>query len=124
MIKRRPKHLALHLIKLPLSGIISILHRLSGTLLFLALPLLLLMLHYSLNSIETHTRLIEVLNHPLARLALVGMLWAFLHHFCSGIRYLVIDLNIGSSLAGSRASSKWVMAISLTLTVLLGARLW
>jgi succinate dehydrogenase / fumarate reductase cytochrome b subunit len=82
------------------------------------------MLHYSLNSIETHTQLIGVLSHPLARLMLVGMLWAFLHHFCSGIRYLAIDLNIGSGLAGSRASSKWVMVISLALTVLLGVKLW
>lgn len=124
MIKKRPKHLALHLIKLPLPGIVSILHRLSGTLLFLALPLLLMMLHYSLNSIETHTQLIGVLSHPLARLMLICTLWAFLHHFCAGIRYLVIDLNIGSGLAASRASSKWVMAISLTLTVLLGVKLW
>ncbi len=55
--KQRPKHLALHLIKLPLPGIVSILHRASGLMLFAALPLLLLMLQYSLRSIETYTLL-------------------------------------------------------------------
>lgn len=124
MIKRRPKHLALHRIKLPLPGIVSILHRVSGALLFLALPLLLLVFHYSLNSIETYTQLIGVLSHPLAKLMLVGTLWGFLHHFCAGIRYLVIDLNMASGLAGARATSKWVMAVSLALTVLLGVKLW
>ena len=51
MNKHRPKHLALHLIKLPLPGFVSVLHRISGLLLFVALPLLLLMLQYSLRSI-------------------------------------------------------------------------
>ena len=58
MKKERPRHLALHQIKLPLPGIVSILHRTSGVLLFLSLPVLLLILQYSLASIETHTRLL------------------------------------------------------------------
>ena len=124
MTKKRPKHLALHQIKLPLPSVVSILHRLSGALLFLALPLLLLMFQYSLNSIETHTRLVETLDEPLVKLPLIGLLWAFLHHFCAGIRYLLIDLHIGSDLAGARTGSKWVMGVSLLLTVFLGAKLW
>ena len=124
MNKHRPKHLALHLIKLPLPGFVSVLHRISGLLLFLALPLLLLMLQYSLRSIETYTQLLAVLAHPLAKLMLLGLLWAFLHHFCAGLRYLAIDLDYGVELAQARASSKMVLAVSLVLTVLLGARLW
>ena len=124
MNKYRPKHLALHLIKLPLPGFVSVLHRISGLLLFLALPLLLLMLQYSLRSIETYTQLLAVLAHPLAKLMLLGLLWAFLHHFCAGLRYLAIDLDYGVELAQARASSKMVLAVSLVLTVLLGARLW
>jgi len=81
MNNNRPRHLALHLIKLPLSGIVSILHRISGLLLFLALPLLLLILEYSLQSIQTYTRLIDTLHQPLSRLILLVLLWAFLHHF-------------------------------------------
>jgi succinate dehydrogenase / fumarate reductase cytochrome b subunit len=124
MNKKRPKYLALHQIKLPLPGIVSILHRVSGLLLFCALPLLLLMLQYSLRSIETYTQLTEVLNHPLIKLMLIGLLWAFLHHFCAGIRYLVIDLDYGVRLAQARASSKWVIFVSLALTVLIGVKLW
>lgn len=124
MKKERPRHLALHQIKLPLPGIVSILHRISGLSLFVALPLLLLALQYSLNSNETHTRLLDVLAQPLPRLLLLGLLWAFLHHFCAGIRYLLIDLHIGSDLAGARYSSKVVLAVSLLLTVMLGAKLW
>lgn len=124
MNKHRPKHLALHLIKLPLPGFVSILHRISGLLLFIALPLLLLMLQYSLRSIETYTQLMAVLAHPLAKLMLLGLLWASLHHFCAGLRYLAIDLDYGVKLAQARASSKMVLAVSLVLTVLLGAKLW
>ncbi|MHB0926101.1 MAG: succinate dehydrogenase, cytochrome b556 subunit [Gallionellaceae bacterium] len=124
MNKHRPKHLALHLIKLPLPGFVSILHRISGLLLFIALPLLLLMLQYSLRSIETYTQLLAVLAHPLAKLMLLGLLWASLHHFCAGLRYLAIDLDYGVKLAQARASSKAVLAVSLVLTALLGAKLW
>jgi succinate dehydrogenase / fumarate reductase cytochrome b subunit len=124
MNKQRPKHLALLLIKLPLPGFVSILHRISGLLLFLALPLLLLMLQYSLRSIETYTQLMAVLAHPLAKLLLFGLLWAFLHHFCAGLRYLAIDLDYGVKLAQARTSSKVVLAASLLLTVLLGVKLW
>ena len=124
MNKLRPKHLALHQIKLPLSGIVSILHRISGLLLFCALPLLLLMLQYSLASIETYTQLMTVLANPLLKLLLLGLAWAFLHHFCAGLRYLAIDVHLVHNLAQSRNSSKVVMAVSLLLTVLVGAKLW
>ncbi len=124
MDKKRPKHLALSQIRLPLPGFVSILHRISGVLLFLALPLLLWVLQYSMRSIETYTLLAEVLRHPFNKLVLFGLLWAFLHHFCAGIRYLVIDLDYGVRLAQARASSKWVMFVSLALTVLIGVRLW
>jgi succinate dehydrogenase / fumarate reductase cytochrome b subunit len=122
--KPRPKHLALHKIKLPLSGYVSILHRVSGALLFLTLPLLLLLLDQSLRSIETYTNLVEYLAHPLLKFALLGLLWAFLHHFCAGLRYLAIDLHLLPNLASARAASIWVLAVSLTLTLVLGAKLW
>lgn len=124
IINSRPKHLALHKIKLPVSGYVSILHRISGALLFLALPFLLLLLDQSLRSIETYTNLTESLAHPVLKLMLVGLLWAFLHHFCAGLRYLAIDLHLLPTLAAARASSRWVLAVSLILTVVLGVKLW
>ena len=124
MNSKRPIHLALHLIKLPLPGIVSILHRISGLFLFFVLPLLLLMLQYSLSSIETYTLLQDVLAHPLIKLMLLGLLWAFLHHFCAGLRFLAIDLHYVRNLAQARISSKMVLVASLLLTVLIGGKLW
>lgn len=124
MNKNRPIHLDLRLIKLPLPSFVSILHRVSGLLLFLTLPLFLKMLQYSLFSIETYTQLAATLRYPLSKLILIGLLWAFLHHFCAGIRYLAIDMHIGIGLVQARASSKWVLFVSLSLTLLIGAWLW
>lgn len=124
MNTKRPKHLALHQIKLPLPGLVSILHRFSGVLLFLCLPLLLWMFQASLRSILTYTRLLEILQNPFIKLALLGMIWAFLHHLCAGIRYLLIDLRYFSTLAGARLTSKWVLFVSLGLTMMMGLRLW
>ena len=124
MNKKRPKFLALHQIRLPLPGLVSILHRISGALLFLALPLLLWMLQCSLRSIETYTQLSDALQHPLSKVFLLLILWAFLHHFCAGIRYLAIDLQLASSLARARSSSKWVLVASLALTATAGVWLW
>lgn len=124
MNKQRPKHLALHLIKLPLPGIVSILHRVSGLILFCVLPLLLLMLQYSLKSIETYTQLAEILGNPYIKIMLIGLLWASLHHFCAGLRYLAVDLHLVRNLAQARSSSKVVIVASLALTIFLGVKLW
>lgn len=124
MNKKRPKYLALHQIKLPLPGIISILHRISGLLLFCALPFLILILQYSLRSIETYTQLLDFLSHPLLKIILLGLLWASLHHLCAGLRYFAIDLHYVRNLAQARSSSKIVLAVSMTLTIGIGAKLW
>ena len=124
MNDKRPKHLDLRLIKLPLPGYVSILHRISGALLFMSLPLLLWAFQYSLKSIETFTLLSGMLQQPFSKLLIIFVLWAFLHHLCAGIRYLAIDMDLGVSRARAHASSKWVLAVSLALTVLLGVRLW
>lgn len=120
----RPKHLNLLLIQLPLPGFVSILHRISGAVLFLALPLLLWLLQQSLRSIETFTRASEWLQYGLVKLALLGLLWGFLHHLCAGIRYLLIDAHLISGLAQARASSWLVLIGSLSLTLIFGVMLW
>jgi succinate dehydrogenase / fumarate reductase, cytochrome b subunit len=122
--QKRPKHLALYLIKLPLPGFVSILHRVSGLFLFLALPFLLLMLQYSLRSIDTYTELQSVLAHPLAKLVALGLFWSILHHFFAGLRYLALDLQFIKNLAQARASSSMVLVASLLLTAVIGVKLW
>lgn len=124
MKKERPKHLDLRVIKQPLPAIASILHRISGAGLFLMLPFLILLFQLSLESPQSFESFRAVVGHPLAKLVLTGLLWAFLHHFCMGIRILLLDLNMGTDLKPARASTKVVLVISLALTVILGVKLW
>jgi succinate dehydrogenase / fumarate reductase cytochrome b subunit len=124
MQKQRPKHLDLGKIRLPVPGIVSILHRLSGVALFLALPIVIYLLQGSLSSAETFDTFRAVISNPLVKLLLIGVLWAFLHHACAGIRFLLLDMHKGLELATARATAKTVLAVSLTLTVILGVALW
>jgi succinate dehydrogenase / fumarate reductase cytochrome b subunit len=124
MKKERPKHLDLRVIKQPLPAIASILHRVSGAGLFLMLPFLILLLQLSLESPQSFESFRAVVGHPLAKLVLTGLLWAFLHHFCMGIRILLLDLDMGTDLKPARASTKAVLVISLALTAILGVKLW
>ena len=122
--KRRPKFLNLFEIKLPLPGWTSILHRISGAGLFLMLPLLIWLLSLSLGSPESFATFKAIVGLPLVKLVLLGLMWAYLHHFCMGIRVLLLDMHIGLEKAQARASAVAVLVVSLTLTVLLGVKLW
>ena len=124
MEKTRPKFLNLMAIRQPLPAWVSIMHRISGFVLFLFLPLLLWLLDNSLHSRSSFTRFQAVISEPLVKLILLGLIWAFLHHLFAGIRYVAMDLHWGVELAKARATSKAVLAVSLILTVVLGALLW
>jgi succinate dehydrogenase / fumarate reductase cytochrome b subunit len=124
LAKKRPKYLNLFEIKLPLPGWVSILHRVSGAGLFLMLPLLIWLFGLSLGSPESFETLKSITGHPIVKLILIGLLWAYLHHFCMGIRILLLDMHIGIEKAQARASSIAVLVVSLALTALLGAKLW
>ena len=121
--KPRPKYLNLFEIKLPLAGYASIFHRVSGAGLFLMLPLLIWLFQLSLASSESFETMKAVVGNPLVKLILLGLLWAFLHHFCMGIRILLIDMQIGVEKEQAVASAKAVLGVSLTLTVILGLKL-
>lgn len=124
LTKKRPKYLNLMEIRLPIAGFASILHRVSGIGLFLMLPLLIWLLDLSLRSADSFQALLAITGHPLVKLVLIGLLWAFLHHFCMGIRILLIDVHVGVDKAQASASAKAVLAVSLVLTLILGAKLW
>jgi succinate dehydrogenase / fumarate reductase cytochrome b subunit len=124
LIKKRPKYLNLVQIKLPIAGFASILHRVSGIGLFLMLPLLIWLLELSLRSAESFQALQSVIANPFVKLILIGLLWAFLHHFFMGIRILLIDIHVGVDKASAGLTAKAVLAVSLALTLILGAKLW
>lgn len=124
MSKARPKYLNLVRIRLPLAGFVSILHRISGALLFLLIPLLLYLWQLSLQSPDTYASFTAVMSHPLSKLAAVGIAWAYLHHLCAGIRHLALDLHYGTTLEAARATSWVVLGVSAFLTMVFGALIW
>ena len=122
--KNRPKHLNVMQIRLPLPGIVSILHRVSGVGLFLCLPLLIWLLGASLGSAVQLESFQAVWGNILVKLVVFGLLWAFLHHFCAGIRFLFLDVHIGIELPEARKTAVAVLVVSLVLTALIGALIW
>jgi succinate dehydrogenase / fumarate reductase, cytochrome b subunit len=123
-IRKRPKHLDLLKIRQPVPAIVSFLHRVSGALLFLAIPVALAMLQGSLASPECFARWRDALAHPLSKLLLIGFLWLLLHHFFAGLRYLALDLHKGIDLGSTRFWSKVVLYAGAIAALLIGVLLW
>lgn len=124
MSQKRPKHLDLTKIRLPLPALVSILHRASGAVLFLFIWLFLYGLERSLASPQDFAALRGMFAQPLVKLLLLGLLWAYLHHLCAGIRHLAMDVHYGTELAAARASSWAVLVVSIALTLAAGVMLW
>ena len=124
----RPKYLNLRAllfeIRLPVAGWVSILHRISGALLFVALVWLLWMLDRSLSSEAAFDRIKHYAGLLPVKVSLLVLVWAYCHHFCAGIRTLFLDLDKGGDLATARLTSWIVLAVSLALTAFLGWKLW
>lgn len=124
MSKARPKHLNLFQIRQPAPAIVSILHRISGAVLFLFLWLFLQGLERSLASPESFADVKATLSHPLVKLIALGFVWACLHHTLAGIRHLGLDLRLGIDLPKARATAFAVLILSFGLTLVLGVLLW
>jgi succinate dehydrogenase / fumarate reductase cytochrome b subunit len=126
--KPRPKYLSLTAllfeIRLPLPGWVSILHRISGLLLFFAVVWLLFMLDRSLASEAGFESVRRYAGLPLVKISLLVLIWAYCHHFCAGIRCMFLDLDKGVDLATARLTSVIALVVSLALTAWLGYKLW
>jgi len=122
--KQRPVWFNLSPVNLPLPGLVSIFHRVSGILLFIGIVWFLFLLDMSLTSPLGYANFTTYLAHPLVKLVMLVMLWAFLHHFFAGIRHLLLDIHVGGKLPTARKSAFSVFVVSLILTVILGAWLW
>ena len=122
--KQRPKNLNLFTIRLPVNAIVSILHRVSGVGLFLSLPLMLLALQSLLRSEDSYQSLVGYLDAWFVKLLLIGLAWAFFHHFFAGIRHLLQDGHWMTSLQNARLSSRillWMVGLS---TVIFAVVIW
>ena len=125
IVKPRPVYLNLLAIRQPLPAIVSILHRISGALLFLvAIPLLLWVVQRSLASPEAFDAALRPLTTPLGKLVLLALAWSYLYHLLAGLRHLALDLHVGVELAPARSSAAIILVLSILLTAIVAVRLW
>jgi succinate dehydrogenase / fumarate reductase cytochrome b subunit len=111
--------------RLPAAGIVSILHRASGAVLFLVgIPFVLYLLQQSITSEISFESYRAVVGSVPGKLVLLLLIWAYLHHLIAGVRYLLLDRHVGIQKAASRTSAKAVLVVSLALTAILALKLF
>ena len=110
--------------RLPPAGWVSILHRISGFGIFLMLPFLLYLFQASVQSEMTFAYFKGILGNPLVKVLLLGLIWAYMQHFCAGVRHLFMDVHVGIEKESSRNSAVAVLPISLLLTAVAGLKLF
>jgi succinate dehydrogenase / fumarate reductase cytochrome b subunit len=114
----RPVYLNLFKIRLPTTGIVSFAHRVSGFLLFLAIPFSIYILDLSVSSADGFEHGLRLLQQPVLQLFLLLAVWALVHHFLAGIRYLLLDFDIGVDKTGSNITAWAVLIIEALVMVL------
>ncbi|CAN7654335.1 succinate dehydrogenase, cytochrome b556 subunit [Trinickia sp. LjRoot230] len=110
--------------RLPLAGRVSILHRVSGALLFVFLPFLLFLFDQSLTSELSFEVFKLFLSNIIVKLITLVLAWAFLFHFCAGVRHLFMDLHHAVSKEGGKQTSIVVLAVSSILTLAFALKLF
>lgn len=117
--------------RLPAAGWVSILHRISGAVMFLLLPFIVWMFDASLSSEISHESFTAAFSAGVGfvpgwfvKLVVLGLIWGYLHHLCAGLRHLYMDATHSVSKEFGASSAKVVLVLSLGLTVVLGAKLF
>lgn len=129
VVRNRPRFGVMRLIdatgyRLPLAGFVSILHRVSGMLMFLLLPFILYLLDKSLTSEISFAVFQKFTANVFVKLIILALAWAYLHHFTAGIRHLFMDLHVGLDKDSARKSAVGVLLVSLTLTAAVALKLF
>lgn len=127
--KERPQFRNIHVTdilryRLPLPGKVSIMHRISGVVLFLLLPFLLWLFQQSLLSEDTYAYFQGVLRLPLVKLLVLAATVGYIAHFCAGVRHLFMDCHLAADKPAARASAGAVLAITGVLSLLVALKLF
>ena len=122
--KKRPVNLDFSTIKLPITALVSITHRVTGILLFGGVAALMWMLQASLESAESFAAVKTLGSHPVCHIVLFGILALLSYHTVMGLRHLIMDLGIGETLKGGQRGAKIALAIAIVLIVLAGVWVW
>lgn len=127
MIKQnRPKFINLMFLgpRMPINAKVSILHRISGVLLFLSIPVALHLLHSSLTNAAFYGLCECMFSGIIGKLCLMALLFAFIYHLCAGVRFLFLDMHKFINRKASQDSAKVVIVVSILLTIALGVFVW
>ncbi|MCW8398502.1 succinate dehydrogenase, cytochrome b556 subunit [Legionella sp. PATHC038] len=124
MNKKRPVNLDLGSLNYPPMAIASILHRISGVVLFLLLPIMLYIFGQSMQSEESFTQVKSLLSHPAYKMILWAFGAAMIYHVLAGIRHLVMDMGFGEHLNAGRRSAVLVIILAIILSIFLGIWIW
>jgi succinate dehydrogenase / fumarate reductase cytochrome b subunit len=135
-LKQRPVYRNIHITqlphyRLPLAGLVSILHRISGALLFLLLPVVIWLFDLSVTSEVSYAHFTSVfaagwagLPGWLWKLVALALIWAYLQHFFAGLRHLWMDVTHSTGLGFGRQSALVTLIATAILTIALGAKLF
>ena len=124
MKQKRPVNLDLMTLRFPVTAIASILHRISGIVLFLFSPFLLYAFQYSLTSEPDFEWVHSLLDMMSIKLATVLLLSALVYHCLAGVRHIMMDLGLGESLVMSKISAMTVIFLAILLTLGFGVWIW
>lgn len=124
MHKKKPVNLNLMTIRFPITAIVSILHRISGVILFLVIPGLLAILSLSLRSQYDFNNLVITLQAPSVKFVTFLILAALVYHLIAGIRHLIMDLGFGEEKQSGKIGARIVLVISVVIIAVIGAWLW
>lgn len=127
--KERPEFRNIHVTdiaryRMPLAAFVSILHRISGVLLFLLFPFILYLLDSSLTSEISFDYFKGFTSGWFVKLLILALSWAYLHHFCAGVRHLIMDTHVGLDKDSARKSAVSVLVVSLFLAALVALKLF
>ena len=127
--KERPQFRNIHITqlsnyRLPLAGLVSILHRISGFLMFALLPLVLYLFELSIRSEMSFSYFQGIASNWFVRLLMLALVWGYMQHFCAGVRHLFMDIHVGIEKDSARKSAATVLVVSLLLTALVGLKLF
>ncbi len=120
----RPVNLNLLTIKQPITAVVSILHRITGILLFLSLPLLLRSLSLTLSDEAGFNTMASYLADPAGKIITLALWLVVSFHLCAGLRHIVMDMGYGESLKIARLSALIVLLLTGVLVILGGVWLW
>ncbi len=124
MKKQRPVYLNLTQIQLPAAGLSSILHRISGIIMFVAIGILIWLLDLSLRSHASFDMVVSMLKHDLFKFILWGILTAFIYHLVAGIRHMIMDAGYWEELSSGTLSAQVTIGISVVFSIMVGVWLW